>query len=192
MLGWAYKVYIGPTKGPFQGLPPSAPLPPAPPRLMNGEHLKIGDFAKLAGTNLRTLRYYEELGLIEPASRSNGGFRYYRPSDAHRVRLIQNLQHLGLQLEQIGELITPGELPAGGDPQTHWRNRVDSALAQQEALLDERIRFLESQKVDVAAARAKLSDCASCEARPDESNNFCEPCALTGMSLPHLLSALFR
>lgn len=159
---------------------------------MNGEQLKIGDFAKLAGTNLRTLRYYEELGLIEPASRSNGGFRYYRPADANRVHLIQNLQHLGLQLEQIGELIKPKEDREGSGPEIPWRARIEEALAQQEKLIEERIAFLQHQKVDVAAARAKLSDCATCDARPDESNNFCEPCALTGKSLPHLLSALFR
>ena len=39
--------------------------------------MQIGKFAKLTGSNLRTLRYYEELGLIEPASRSDGGFRLY-------------------------------------------------------------------------------------------------------------------
>ena len=40
------------------------------------ELLLIGEFAKLAGTNLRTLRYYEERGLFKPARRSRGGFRY--------------------------------------------------------------------------------------------------------------------
>jgi hypothetical protein len=40
--------------------------------------LKIGAFAELAGTNLRTLCYYEEVGLLQPAARSSGGFRYYR------------------------------------------------------------------------------------------------------------------
>ena len=40
--------------------------------------LKIGAFAELAGTNLRTPCYYEEVGLLQPAGRSSGGFRYYR------------------------------------------------------------------------------------------------------------------
>ena len=51
--------------------------------------LKIGDFAKLADTNLRTLRYYEELGLLTPAERSDGGFRHYRATDVNRVRAIK-------------------------------------------------------------------------------------------------------
>ncbi len=154
---------------------------------MSSEHLKIGDFARLAGTNLRTLRYYEELGLLVPASRSNGGFRYYRPADAHRVRLIQNLQNLGLQLEQIRDLISKENQEEGG-----WRKKVDFALEQQEQLIDERVRFLEQQRVDIQLARTKLSECTSCQMHPTEGNNFCEPCALTGMTLPNLLSALFR
>ena len=67
--------------------------------------LKIGDFAKLANTNLRTLRYYEELGLIQPATRSQGGFRYYRHTDIHRVQMIRDLQELGLHLDRIRELM---------------------------------------------------------------------------------------
>ena len=67
--------------------------------------LKIGDFARLANTNLRTLRYYEEVGLLVPAARSDGGFRYYRPTDVNRVRLVWDLQQLGLQLEKIAKLL---------------------------------------------------------------------------------------
>ena len=63
----------------------------------NGKQLlKIGDFAKLAGTNLRTLRYYEEIGLLQPASRSTGGFRYYRSEDLDRLRMVTSLKGLGL------------------------------------------------------------------------------------------------
>src|SRR4051812_49004365 len=71
--------------------------------------LKIGDFARLADTNLRTLRYYEELGLLAPASRSQGGFRYYRRTDVNRVHMIRDLQELGLQLDRIRELMAARE-----------------------------------------------------------------------------------
>ncbi|MEZ5974752.1 MAG: MerR family transcriptional regulator [Planctomycetota bacterium] len=154
---------------------------------MTSPHLKIGDFARLAGTNLRTLRYYEEMGLLEPASRSSGGFRYYRPADAHRVRLIHNLQELGLQLEQIREIIADGD----GKP-VDWRKRVDQALADQDRLITERVALLEKQRGEIQNARTKLAECGRCGQKPEESNNFCEPCALTGMSLPTLLAALFR
>ena len=73
------------------------------------ELLKIGEFAKFAQTNLRTLRYYEELGLLTPASRSQGGFRYYRRTDVNRLAMIRDLQSLGLQLERIRELMATRE-----------------------------------------------------------------------------------
>ncbi|MFT5057652.1 MAG: DNA-binding transcriptional MerR regulator [Planctomycetota bacterium] len=158
---------------------------------MSSELIKIGDFARLSGTNLRTLRYYEELSLLEPASRSNGGFRYYRPTDSHRVHLIQNLQNLGLQLDQIRDLIVPPrvEKDAATAP---WRNRIDNVLGQQEELISERMRFLELQRKEIQTARTKLAQCQGCDKQPISANNFCEPCTLTGDSLPTLLAALFQ
>ncbi|MDF1836992.1 MAG: MerR family transcriptional regulator [Planctomycetota bacterium] len=158
---------------------------------MSSELIKIGDFARLSGTNLRTLRYYEELNLLEPASRSNGGFRYYRPTDTHRVHLIQNLQNLGLQLDQIRDLIAPPGLDKDADP-APWRNRIDRALAQQEELISDRMRFLEVQRREIQEARTKLAQCQMCDKKPVTENNFCEPCTLTGDSLPTLLAALFH
>ncbi|MCP5023149.1 MAG: MerR family transcriptional regulator [bacterium] len=158
---------------------------------MSSDLIKIGDFARLSGTNLRTLRYYEELGLLEPASRSNGGFRYYRPADSHRVNLIQNLQNLGLPLDQIRDLIAPTDSDLGKGP-AQWREQIDGALAQQGNLISERMRFLEVQRREIQEARSKLAQCQSCECKPVSENNFCEPCQLTGDSLPSLLAALFH
>lgn len=153
-----------------------------------GDLLKIGDFAKLAGTNLRTLRYYEELGLLEPAERSAGGFRYYRPSDANRVRVIRELQELGLRLERIRELI-------GSRCDTSNREariaRVRAALLEHDRLLQEKIDVLREQRSRLALAFAKVELCRCCEHSPAPENNFCEPCARTGESLPEHLSALF-
>ena len=156
------------------------------------ELLKIGEFAEVAGTNLRTLRYYEELGLLEPALRSDGGFRYYRPTDVNRVRLIHGLQELGLQLERIRELLDTRGLPKDtAERRNAWIARVRSALDEHRALIDERIALLESQRSHVQAAAEKLDSCAACEHQPDVANNFCEPCQRTGDDLPSYLSALF-
>jgi DNA-binding transcriptional MerR regulator len=65
------------------------------------ELIRIGDFAKRAGTTMRTVRYYEELGLIEPARRSKGGFRLYREQDLGRLRLIRRLQILDMPLAEV-------------------------------------------------------------------------------------------
>jgi DNA-binding transcriptional MerR regulator len=150
--------------------------------------LKIGDFARIARTNLRTLRYYEELGLMRPASRSQGGFRYYRPSDIHRLEMIHDLQALGLPLEKIRDLMATRE---GADDRESFLERVRAALDEQERLLKERIGGLEEQRVRIAVARHKISECACCRHQPGAANNYCEPCCITGKSLPSKISALF-
>lgn len=150
--------------------------------------LKIGVFARLADTNLRTLRYYEEMGLLVPALRSDGGFRYYRPTDANRVRMIRNLQELGLQLDQIAELLRTRD--EDGDRHS-WLQRVERALREQERLIGDRIEALEAQKKELGHALEKLRSCAPCDHSPNASNNFCEPCQRTGEGLPDFLSALF-
>jgi len=151
------------------------------------ELLKIGDFARLAGTNLRTLRYYEEIGLLTPASRSEGGFRYYRPNDLNRVRLIQNLQGLGLVLDDIRELICCREYT---EDRAAWIQKVDSALARQQELVETQLEQLEAQKAELASARSKLCDCGECPKKPTPDNNWCSPCERTGDDLPSSLSAL--
>ena len=150
--------------------------------------LRIGDFARLAGTNLRTLRYYEEVGLFQPVERSQGGFRYYRETDVNRLNLIRSLQELGLSLEAIRDLLQTRE---DGISREEFVRRVESALSAQDALLEERIRSIEGQRSRIHDARAKLDQCRPCGRHPSEDNNYCEPCPVTGLPLPQQLSALF-
>lgn len=152
------------------------------------EILKIGDFARLAGTNLRTLRYYEELGLLMPASRSQGGFRYYRRTDLNRLNMIRDLQELGLHLERITELMATRQVIANRE---EFMKRVQLALAEQDRLLAERVTALEAQRQKIAVALNKIHDCEHCRHSPSHENNYCEPCALTGERLPVTVSALF-
>ena len=150
--------------------------------------LKIGEFARAAGTNLRTLRYYEELGLLHPAERSEGGFRYYRPTDVNRLEMIRSLQELGLPLEEIRPLL---QTRAGEGDRAELCARVRRALDVQDELLVRRIAALEAQRAVLAEARAKLDQCATCTHTPGPHNNHCEPCARTGRPLPAGLSALY-
>lgn len=152
------------------------------------ELLKIGDFARLAGTNLRTLRYYEEVGLLMPASRSQGGFRYYRPEDLNRLNMIRDLQGLGLQLEQIRDLMTA---PRDSGEREAMLERVRSALKEQDRLIAERIERLQAQRSEIAHALEKMQACDCCPHTPCAENNYCEPCRLTGEKLPSPISALF-
>jgi DNA-binding transcriptional MerR regulator len=76
------------------------------PALAPGCLVAIGTAAGLAGVSERTLRYYEEIGLVTPAAHSPGGSRRYAAEQVERVRRIRELQELlGLNLEEIRALL---------------------------------------------------------------------------------------
>jgi DNA-binding transcriptional MerR regulator len=68
--------------------------------------LRIGELAELTGTTPRTIRYYEEIGLLPGAEREQGKHRWYTEADVERVREIVRLRDLlGLSLEQLSQLL---------------------------------------------------------------------------------------
>jgi MerR family copper efflux transcriptional regulator len=72
----------------------------------NGSHyLRVGDLARQAGKTVRAIHHYEELGLLEPATRSSGGFRLYHPAAVERVRWIDLLNGLGLSLHDTRDVL---------------------------------------------------------------------------------------
>ncbi len=154
----------------------------------NPKLLRIGDFAQLAGTNLRTLRYYEEIGLFQPAARSAGGFRFYRETDVYRLNMVHTLQDLGLSLERIREVMDTRQ---SGEAHGPMIKRVRGALRTQLDLLDARVAEIQEQKARLENAVAKLVDCETCGFHPTSENNYCEPCSFDGRPLPEDLSALF-
>lgn len=68
---------------------------------MNQQLLKIGELAKKTGLTNRTIRYYQEIGLFEPAERSRKGYRLYGHAELKRLQKIRSLKYLGFQLEEI-------------------------------------------------------------------------------------------
>ncbi len=90
--------------------------------------LRIGEAAEMAGTSPRTLRYYEELGLLRPSRNSSGGARRYSEDDVVRLRRIRELQELlGFDLGEIGDILRNedqladlrNEFQAGVSPERH-------------------------------------------------------------------------
>jgi len=66
---------------------------------------QIGEVAESIGLSLRTIRYYEEVGLVRPSARSQGGFRLYSDADVARLQLIKWMKPLDFTLEQMGEVL---------------------------------------------------------------------------------------
>ena len=65
---------------------------------------RIGELAAKVGMTERTIRYYEELGLLDSIKRLDGGTRVYTEEDARRLKLIRRLKVLGLSLQEMHEL----------------------------------------------------------------------------------------
>lgn len=68
--------------------------------------MNIGHAAKLSGLPAKTIRYYEEEGLIRPARRAENGYRDYSEKDIHRLRFLSRARGLGFSLEDCRELLT--------------------------------------------------------------------------------------
>jgi MerR family transcriptional regulator, copper efflux regulator len=78
--------------------------------------LKIGELATRSGVPIKTIRYYEELGLVQNCGRTEGQFRLFHPDILTRLAFIKRLQSLGLSLQEIGRCLAVydrGELPCG-------------------------------------------------------------------------------
>lgn len=67
--------------------------------------MHIGELAEKTGLSLRTIRHYDEVGLLKPSGRTEGGFRLYTPEDFTRLMLIRRMKPLGFSLEEMTELL---------------------------------------------------------------------------------------
>ena len=70
------------------------------------EQWKVGDLAKLTGLTVRTLRYYDQIGLFAPSDYSESGHRLYSKADLARLLQIQSLKQMGLSLEEVQSVLT--------------------------------------------------------------------------------------
>ncbi|MFG3660516.1 MerR family transcriptional regulator [Streptomyces sp. NPDC047706] len=118
---------------------------------MDGRHMQIGEVAARTELSLRTIRHYEETGLIVPSARSQGGFRLYTEADVARLMVIRRMKPLGFTLDQMRDLLDATDrLDAG--------TGLDAA--EREALL-ERVRTYQQaaaeqvEKLRVQLARAE-------------------------------------
>jgi Hg(II)-responsive transcriptional regulator len=67
--------------------------------------LQIGEVAAEAGVNIQTVRYYERMNILKPATRKQSGFRLYEADSINNIKFIKHAQELGFTLEEIKELL---------------------------------------------------------------------------------------
>ena len=77
-------------------------------------HLLVGELASRSGLTVRMLHHFDQIGLLKPSARPEGGYRLYSRDDVARLHGIQALRHLGLPIKQIGEMLAGdgADLPA--------------------------------------------------------------------------------
>lgn len=127
---------------------------------MIDEHYQIGEVAETVGLSLRTIRYYEEIGLVTPSGRTEGGFRLYTDSDMDRLRLVKALKPVGMSLETMGELLEAADQVA--DSSDADRSEAESRLEAVLAVALDRCDQLEER---LAEARRALREIAGQPAR---------------------------
>jgi DNA-binding transcriptional MerR regulator len=97
--------------------------------------IRIGELASMAGVSVRSLRYYEEQGLIV-STRSAGGQRHYTEAEVGRVRLIQGLYAAGLSSRTIATLLPCVDSPSEQNSDAAWermtqeRDRISSQIQE--------------------------------------------------------------
>jgi DNA-binding transcriptional MerR regulator len=74
-------------------------------------NMAIGKLAVIAATKVPTIRYYEEIGLIRPFSRTEGGHRVYGPEDVKRLKFIRHGRELGFGIDEIRQLLVLADDP---------------------------------------------------------------------------------
>lgn len=97
---------------------------------------KVGDLAKLTGLTVRTMRFYDQIGLFSPSGQTDSGHRLYNESDLSRLHQILTLKELGLSLEEIklalaGDQISPLEIV------NLQKTRVKEQIKLQQRLLEQ-------------------------------------------------------
>lgn len=90
--------------------------------------MHIGELAERTGMSLRTLRHYDEIGLVRASGRTEGGFRLYTQEDFERLMLIRRMKPLGYTLEEMADLLAIVDAADTTDA-AEVRERLDRFIA---------------------------------------------------------------
>jgi DNA-binding transcriptional MerR regulator len=121
--------------------------------------MRVGELAKAVGKTVRAMHLYEELGLLEPRSRSEGGFRLYGVEAIERIHWIVKLQAIGFTLAEIQGFVKDFQHAGSGREATQ---RVRQLFTEKQSQLREQITHLQVIENDVTEALAYLDSCQTC------------------------------
>lgn len=135
--------------------PPETPLPLAELAHVDARPtMRIGEISAKLGLSHRSIRHYEDEGLITPAARTPGGFRMYSARDLQRFLIIMSMRPLDFSLEEISRFLTATDEALGEDPEA--RRTALGVLDEFAELVEERWLALKQQVEIAASFRAYL------------------------------------
>jgi len=105
--------------------------------------MNIGDAAKLSGVPAKTIRYYEEIGLIPKAGRTAAGYRAYSAAEVETLKFIHKARSLGFSVKDVGDLLTL------------WRDR-ERASADVRRIAEGHVTAVEQKIAELEAIRRTL------------------------------------
>lgn len=142
--------------------------------------IKVGEVARLAGLPVRTIHYYEQRGLLEPAARSEAGYRLYGPEEVARLKFINRAKLLGLTLEEIRDLaslaadcnrgeIMPRLEEVLEEKLDETERKIAELSAFKENLLYYRRRLSENEPTESCSVEASFCGCIETVTGRDET-----------------------
>src|SRR5690606_22106615 len=108
---------------------------------------------------LRTVRFYEEAGLLEPECRSDGGHRMFREKELLKLQLVLDLREAGLSLQDIKDLFALKNTCTTADEAS---KQMSDILERQIAEMQKKITKLRRLREELASTVAVISECATC------------------------------
>ena len=153
-----------------------------------GDLLTTGDMARLSASTLRTVRFYEQEGLIEPERRSACGHRLFSGRELMKLQLALDLREAGLSLQSIKELFS---LKSDCACPEEASERMSNVLNEQIDTMQQKIAKLRKLREELTAMVSVLTECQSCE-----DGNFplaCGKCDVMGSpQVPRALRVLWH
>lgn len=141
--------------------------------------LQVGELAAATGKTVRAIHHYENLGLLNPHKRSKGRFRLYAPDAVARVNWINKLNHLGMKLSEVQQILSSWEhAPSAPEGMAAMRTVYHDKLREVRA----QIARMSALERELRASIEYLDTCDSCD--PHELVAACSCCTVHDCSQP--------
>ncbi len=122
------------------------------------ELMQIGEVVERVGYSFRTIRYYEEMGLVTPSARTPGGFRLYTERDVYRLLVLKRMKPLDFSLDEMRELLGILDALDGRTPSTTPRGELFDQLDTFRAAADARVEKLRDKLMMAEEFAQRLRD----------------------------------